>query len=326
MHQAFPDIRPFARNTLAINNYQLYVEQAGQPSGVPLLFLHDGPGLGCHAADRRLFDPQRFHMILPDQRGCGRSRPHLALEDNRREALCDDMQSLRLELGIDKWVLVGVGWGGLLALTLALREPEHIQSLLLIGTGLGSRAELTWLFEDGAPQVFPEAYRHLCKALKVTEGLPAQALLDRAQTVLQGGNELERMAMARHWAQWMSQCAGLKPQTELQKAYLEPPVVLAHASLQLAYMARQWDCDQPGGLVPQLGALQSLSITCVHGRFDMVSPLAGVLHMQGMLPDMKIHIVREAGHSVREAPMVDAVLKAQAEIADACGAHPPDCG
>lgn len=326
MHQAFPELRPFARSHLSINDHQIYVEQAGQPSGVPLLFLHDGPGLGCHGADRRLFDPHRFHMILPDQRGCGRSRPHLALADNHREALCDDLQALRRELGIERWVVAGVGWGGLLALTLALREPERVQSLLLIATGLGARAELSWLFEDGAPQVFPEAYRHLCKALKITEGLPAPALIERAQTLLQGGNELERMAMARHWAHWMSQCAGLKPQTELQKAYLEPPVVLAHASLQLAYMARQWDCDQSTGLVPQLGALQSLAITCIHGRFDMVSPLAGVLHLQGLLPDMKVHIVREAGHSVREAPMVDAVIKAQADIADACGARPPDCG
>lgn len=326
MHQAFPDIRPFARNTLSINGHQLYVEQAGQPTGIPLLFLHDGPGLGCHAADRRLFDPQRFHMILPDQRGCGRSRPHLALADNQREALCGDLVSLRQELGIEQWVLVGVGWGGLLALTLALREPERVQSVLLIGTGLGRQQELAWLLEEGAPQVFPEAYHHLCKALKVTEGLPAMALLERTQTLLQGNNEIERMAIARHWGQWMSQCAGLKPQTELQKAYLEPPVVLSHASLQVAYMSRQWDCDQPTGVVPQLGALQSLPITCVHGRFDMISPLSGVLHLQGVLPDMKIHIVREAGHSLREAAMVDAVVKAQADIADACGARPPDCG
>ncbi|UTA48537.1 alpha/beta fold hydrolase [Simiduia sp. 21SJ11W-1] len=326
MHQAYPDIRPFARNTLAVNGHQIYVEQAGQPTGVPLLFLHDGPGLGCHGADRRLFDPQRFHMILPDQRGCGRSRPHLALADNRREQLCDDMVALREQLGIEQWVVVGVGWGGLLALTLALREPERIQHLLLIGTGLGRRQELEWLFEEGAPQVFPEAYRHLCKALRVTEGLSAGELLARATDMFQSDNEIERMALARHWGQWMSQCAGLKPQTDLQKAYLEPPVVLAHACLQAAYMQRQWDFDQPAGVLPHLGALQSHGITCVHGRFDMISPLSGVWHLQGVLPDMKIHIVREAGHSVREAAMLDAVVKAQADIAGACNAPPPDCG
>lgn len=326
MRQPFPEIKPFARSQLSINGHEMYVEQAGEPAGVPLLFLHDGPGLGCHRADRRLFDPERYHLLLPDQRGCGRSRPHLALSGNSRQAVCDDLVALRTQLGIERWVVAGAGWGGLLALTLALREPGHVQALLLLGTGLGAVDELNWLFETGAPQVFPEAYRQLCQALGIRAGCSAKVLVNHALNKLTQGNELARMGMARHWAYWLSQCAGLRPQMDLQEEYLAPPVVLTHATLQAAYMSRQWDCAEPQGLLQSLAPLDGMPITCVHGRFDMMAPLAQVLRMQDLLPDLKLDIVREAGHSLREAPMIDAIVKAQADLADLCGAQPKDCG
>ncbi|MDN3637322.1 alpha/beta fold hydrolase [Simiduia curdlanivorans] len=325
MRQAYPEIRPFARGHWSINGQSMYVEQAGQPNGIALLYLHDGPGLGCHRADRRLFDPNRYHLILPDQRGCGRSQPHLSLTGNNRQAVCDDLLALQTQLGIDRWVIAGAGWGGLVALTMAIAAPTSVRALLLIGTSLGSAQELDWQFEQGAPQVFPEAYRQLCKALGVAAGVSGKALVARAHELLSQGNELERMAVARQWAHWLAHCAGLKPQGELQKEYLEPPVVLAQATLQTAFMMRQWDCEHDLG-IQSLAAVADIATTCVHGRFDMVAPIAQVLALQDVLPDLKLHIVREAGHSMREAPMVDAIVKAQSEIADCCGAMPLDCG
>ena len=325
MRLAYPEIRPFARNHLSINGQSMYVEQAGQPNGIPLLYLHDGPGLGCHRADRRLFDPNRYHLILPDQRGCGRSQPHLSLVGNDRQSVCSDLMALQAQLGIERWVIAGAGWGGLLALTMALSAPSSVRALLLIGTSLGAAQELRWQFEQGAPQVFPEAYRQLCKALDLPAGESGKALVSRAHAMLIQGNELERMAVAKQWALWLAHCAGLKPQAELQKEYLEPPVVLVQATLQTAYMMRQWDCEQVQGL-GDLTALGDIPTTCVHGRFDMVAPIGQVLALQDSLPNLRLHIVREAGHSMREAPMVDAIVKAQADLADSCGGIPTDCG
>lgn len=325
MRVAYPEIRPFARAWLALGDQEIYLEQAGRPDGIPLLFLHDGPGIGCHRADRRLFDPDCFHLLLPDQRGCGRSKPHLAQAGNHRQALCGDLIALRQQLGIERWVVAGAGWGGLLALTLALAEPERVRWLLLMGTGLGAESELTWLFERGAPQVFPEAYQAMMRALQPASQT-ARDILAAFDMSLSQGNEIERMTMARHWASWLSQCAGLKPQLELHDEYLEPPVVLAHASLACAYMRRRWDLPEPGGILTELTPLEDLPITCVHGRFDMISPLAGIVQLQRSLPGVRLDIVREAGHSLREASMIDAIVKAQNAIADACGARAPDCG
>lgn len=325
MQQAFPAIKPFARRHLSLAHQQIYLEQAGTESGIPLLFLHDGPGLGCHSADRCMFDPQHFHMLLPDQRGCGRSTPHLMVEGNHREGLCEDLVQMQDALDIKHWVIAGVGWGAQLALWFAHQQPQRVRGLLLMSTSLGRRAELSWLFEQGAPQVFPDAFQQFVESLKPL-ALTAEAILSKMTEVLARGNEIERMALARQWGNWMWRCAGVKPQQDLQQEYLEPAVMLTHATLAAHYMARQWGYKQAEGILPTLSLPEGLPMIAVHGRFDMVTPLSGVLALQRHLPQLQLNIVREAGHSVREASMVDAIVKAQARLADICGATPPACG
>ena len=325
MRQAFAEIKPFDRRQVALADQQIYLEQAGSEDGIPLLFLHDGPGLGCHGADRRLFDPQHYRMLLPDQRGCGRSAPHLQLDGNLASALCEDLRALQEALSLPAWVIAGVGWGAQLALMFAQQWPERVSALLLMSTSLGRRAELQWLFEQGAPQVFPDAFQQFIEMVK-PDTLTARDILGRVCQVLSQGNELERMALARQWANWMWRCAGVKPQQDLQREYFEPPVLLAHATYRAHYMARQWGHKQAEGLLPELTLPDTLPIIAVHGRFNMIAPLAGVLALQRQVPQLQLDIVREAGHSVREAAMVDAIVKAQARLADYCGATPPDCG
>lgn len=325
MQQAFPEIKPFARRHLDLGSQQLYLEQAGTETGIPLLFLHDGPGLGCHRADRRLFDPVNFHLLLPDQRGCGRSTPHLRTEGNDRDGVCEDLMLLQESLGLSQWVIAGVGWGAQLALWFAHKHPERVSGLLLIAASLGRRAELIWLFEQGAPQVFPDAFQQFVESVKPPK-LTAEAILQKLCDTFGTGNEIERMALARQWGNWMWRCAGVKPQLELQQEYMEPAVVLAHATLASHFMRSQWSSKQAEGLLPLLSLAEDLPIIAVHGRFDMVAPLSGVVALQRQLPQVQLNIVREGGHSVREASMIDAVVKAQARLADLCGAKPPACG
>lgn len=326
MKQPYPDIKPYWRGRLDLNGQQLYVEQAGNPQGIPLLFLHDGPGLGCHPSDRCLFDPQRYRIILLDQRGCGQSQPHLQMTGNNLTALSQDLDGLAEQLEIEQWVVAGVGWGALLALHFAIERRDRVMALLLVGGGLGTDQELRWLFECGAPQVYPEAYGNFCRGFRLAPGLPVSELLKHCNQFLSGTNELEKMHAARLWVGWMSHCCSLRPQPDLEDQLRESHVLLAFASLQCHYMANRWFLDKANGLVDRLVAIDGIPLICVHGRFDMVVPLASTFVLQGKLPDAKLQIVREAGHSVREAALIDAVVKAQLQLADELGAAPPECG
>lgn len=270
MKSLYPAIQPYKIHRLRVDHavgdahHTLYVEECGRPNGTPVVFLHDGPGLGCSEQDRRLFDPNYFRIVLFDQRGAGRSKPHASTTANRLDDLLDDLDYIRAELGIQRWLMVGGGWGTTLALASTRRDPSVVLGLVLYNVFLGRAQDIDWLW-TGAPRLAPEAWANLMQPLGEAERADPLAAY---HTRLHGPNELARMAAAKAWALWESALAG-HGQSLLDR-YRHPATAVGLACLRSHYLVN--GCflgDEPLLEGLQLGALPAVIL---HQRRHLLHP------------------------------------------------------
>ena len=215
------------------DGHSLYVEQSGNPNGIPAVFLHGGPGGGTGPVQRRFFDPKRYRIILFDQRGCGHSHPHASLTANTTWHLVGDMERIRESLGIKKWLVFGGSWGSTLALIYAQAHPERVSAMVLRGIFLMQQRELDWFYRGGTGTIFPESYDRFLSLLSETQRHdPIKAYYD----VLTGnGNEDERLSFAREWSLWEGSTVTLTPDTSHQSQSLEAHFALAFARIEAHY-------------------------------------------------------------------------------------------
>ena len=200
MRVLFPDIKPYATQRLAVDSlHTLYIEECGNPSGLPVLFLHGGPGAGCEPMHRRFFDPQRYRIVLFDQRGSGQSSPHAELRDNTTWHLVADIEKLREHLNIDRWVVFGGSWGSTLALAYAETHPDRVLGLILRGVFLCRDQDIHWFYQHGANRLFPDLWEHFLAPIPAVE---QHDLIHAYHRRLTGADELERLRAARAWSTW----------------------------------------------------------------------------------------------------------------------------
>ncbi|MGL4270364.1 MAG: prolyl aminopeptidase [Plesiomonas sp.] len=315
MFHLYPPIQPYYSGFIRRGRHRIYLEQVGNPDGLPVLFVHGGPGAGCNETSRRFFDPQRFRVILFDQRGSGRSLPHAQWQDNQVADLIADIEAIRDELQIPRWLLFGGSWGSTLSLLYAEAFPERVQAMVLRGIFLGRQRDLDWLYgPDGAAQLFPEHYRHFIAPLTVSaasasEPRSADAVLEGYWPLLTSANELERSAAARSWALWEAHLMQLLPDPQVleQMGGLQHAVALA--TLECHYFRhRLWQVDNH--IVQQAARLASIPLYLVHGRYDMICPLENAWILQQALPHAQLQIVPNAGHSSLEPGITDALIRA----------------
>ena len=198
MRKAFPAIRPYQTHSLAVTApHVLYVEESGNPEGIPVLFVHGGPGGGTRTSDRCFFDPDKYRIILFDQRGSGQSTPHARLEDNNTAALIEDIETIRNKLGIDRWVVFGGSWGSTLGLAYAEQYPQLVRGLILRGIFLCRDEDIQWFYQQGASHVFPDYWEQYLQVIPEAE---RGDMLAAYYARLTGENEIERMAAAKAWA------------------------------------------------------------------------------------------------------------------------------
>lgn len=297
----FQSIEPYQTGRLAVDDiHTLYWEQCGRPDGVPVVYLHGGPGAGCADHHRRFFDPGHWRIVLFDQRGAGRSTPHAETRANTTGHLVADMEALREHLGIERWHLFGGSWGSTLALAYAVAHPDRVLSLVLRGVFLLSQGEVDW-FMQGMGRFFPEAHARFARHLPQAE---RGDLLEAYYRRLTGPDRDEAEAAAREWTIYETSCSTLHPPEEPHAQGYS----LALARLEAHYMRN--NVIPAPGLLAQVERIRHIPGIIVQGRYDLVCPPATAWALSCAWPEALLQLIPAAGHSSREPGVLSALLAA----------------
>ena len=299
----FPKIDPFGEGTLSLDGgHKMYWEQSGNPNGVPVVFLHGGPGAGANAAHRRFFDPEFYRIVIFDQRGAGRSKPYAELADNTTQHLVDDMEVLRRHLGIERWLLFGGSWGSTLALSYGVKHPERAAGFVLRGIFLGTTKELDW-FLNGLRVVFPEAWRAF------TEFLPEEErgdVLDGYYRRLTDSDPKIHRPAAQAWNHYETSCSTLITDFEKGAPSGSGPQALALARIEAHYFKNGMFLEDDY-LLKNIDVIRDIPAMIVQGRYDMVCPVITADTLARAWPKADYAVIPDAGHSAME-PGIRAAL------------------
>lgn len=300
----FPAGEPFDRQMVDTGDgHQVYVERCGNPDGIPVVVLHGGPGGGCNPAMRRFFDPSVYHVILFDQRGCGRSRPHASTENNTTWHLIADMERLRGMFGIDQWAVFGGSWGATLALVYAQTHPERVLRLILRGVFLATEAELAWFYGGGAGRFFPELWRRFTGMIPEEEQDDLIAAYNRR---LFSGDRAEDARHARVWTGWENALASMG--NDGRAADAPAHYALAFARLENHYFHNHAFLGPDQRILDNMEQIAHIPGHIVQGRYDMVCPPAAAAALAERWPGARLEVVPMAGHALSE-PGISAALE-----------------
>ena len=313
MNGLYPPIHPFVRHSLTVEPpHVLHVEECGNPGGIPVLFVHGGPGGGCESYHRQYFDPGRYRIVLFDQRGCGQSTPHGELQGNDTQALVRDMEFIREHLGIERWLLFGGSWGSTLSLVYAQAHPERVSGLVLRGIFLCRERDIHWFYQDGAGRLFPDYWRDYLAPIAEAERDDLVAAYYRRLT---GDDEVRRLAAAKAWSVWEGRTSTLLPKPALAEHFGEAHRALAMARIECHYfMHRSFLEDNQ--ILRDIDRIRAIPAVIVHGRYDVVCPVEQAWALHRAWPEAELHIIADAGHSAGEPGTVDALVGATKGFAE----------
>ena len=302
----FPEIEPFAAGRISVDpRHTLYWEECGNPEGVPIVFLHGGPGGGCLPHHRRFFDPAFWRIVLVDQRGAGRSTPSAEIADNTTWHLVADLERLRSQRGIENWALFGGSWGSTLALAYAESFPERSTGLVLRGVFLASAGEIDW-FMNGMGRIFPEAHERFASFLPADERGDLLAGYHRRLT---DPDPAVHGPAAAAWDAYESDCSTLLPRAEGSPAFENAAVALAIARIEAHYFVHNGFLAD-GELLGNAHRIEHLPCTIVQGRYDVICPPVNAHALARAWPSAELVMVPGAGHSVREPGIARALVAA----------------
>lgn len=304
----YPEIEPFNDGRLAVSDrHQIYFEECGNPDGKPAVFVHGGPGGGCDARARRFFDPEHYRIVLFDQRGCGRSRPHALLDDNTTWHLCADMERLREHLNIDKWLVLGGSWGSTLSLAYAQHHRDRVTELVLRGIFLGRKREISWLYQHGASELFPDVWESFLAPIPEDE---REDLLSAYHRILTGPDAEAALAAARAWSVWEGAISFLRRREDHVEHAAEPEFALALARIECHYFVNGCFLGSDDQLLKGVDAIRDIPAVIVQGRYDVVCPVRSAWDLHRAWPEADLRIVPDAGHSGLEAGNVAELVAA----------------
>ncbi len=294
----YPHIEPFKTEFLKVSSlHTLYVEQCGNPKGQPILFLHGGPGGGCQPDHRRFFDPKHYHIILFDQRGSGRSTPAAELKENTTWELVSDIEKIRNHLTIKDWTVFGGSWGSTLALAYAISHPVNVKALVLRGIFLCRPSEIKWFYQDGASQIFPDAWE------KYRDHIPPAERHDFVKAYhkrLTDENADVRLAAARIWSQWEAATSRLFVDPKSIQDFDEPVLALQFARIECHYFMNKSFFDTDNFLIENIEKIRHIPASIVQGRYDVVCPMRSAWDLHTAWPEASLHIIADAGHAAGE--------------------------
>lgn len=312
MRTLYDPIEPFAARHLETGDgHRIYVEQAGNPQGIPVLFLHGGPGSGCNENHRRYFHPRRYHVILFDQRGCNRSLPRGGTAHNTTSLLLQDMEAIRRHVGVERWLLFGGSWGSTLALLYAAVHPERVQGMILRGVFLARARDLDWFVGDGVRRIFPDAWDRFLEVIAPAER--SEPIAACARHVL-GADPDSAARHARAWAHWAGTVATyLLPESGRDA----PDAALQYdqVRIEMHYGLNRYFLEE-NQILSRATLLPRVPTRIIHGRRDLTCTLDASWALRSAVPWAELVIVPEGGHLASEPSMVDALIEATDAMAE----------
>jgi len=308
----YPEIEPRASGMLRLNSlHSMYWEESGRPEGIPVVFLHGGPGAGSTPKHRRLFDPAAYRIVVYDQRGAGRSTPLGELRENTTPHLVEDLETLRRHLGVERWIVFGGSWGSTLAIAYAEAHPERCLALILRGIFLCRKSEIAW-FLYGLRDIFPEAWERFSGFLPPGE---RGDLLRNYHRRLIDPDPAVHMPAARSWSTYEGSCSTLLPSAETVEYFAGDVVALGLARIEAHYFVNDIFLPE-NSLLANAHRLQGIPGAIVQGRYDMVCPLVSAHELRRAWPQADYRIIPDAGHSVWEPGILRALLEAAERFKD----------
>lgn len=302
----YPPVDPFDQRMLDMGDgHSVYVEQCGNPSGIPVLVLHGGPGGGCSPAMRRYFDPAVFRVVLFDQRGCGRSRPHASVENNTTWHLVRDIESIRQVLGIEQFILFGGSWGATLALIYAISHPTRVRHIILRGVFLATQSELDWFYGGGAAAFYPDLWARFLAPIPLEE---QGNLIKAYHRRLFSGDAGEETRAARVWAAWENALASVQSSGFIGEGPHD--YARAFARLENHYFVHAAFLESDGWILKNRSKISHIAADIIQGQFDMICPPVSAHRLAKGWEKSRLKIVPMAGHALSEAGISEALVAA----------------
>ena len=313
MRELYPPIEPHYTSHLQVSErHTLYVEVSGNPDGKPVVFLHGGPGGGTVSIYRQFFDPERWRIILFDQRGCGKSLPHAELEDNTTWDLVADIETIRQHFGVDQWVVFGGSWGSTLALAYAQTYPERCKGLILRGIFTLRSEEIQWFYQSGASFLFPDAWATYLAPIPPEE---RHDLLSAYYRRLTSSDMAVQLEAARAWSVWEASTSKLIPDASLIEKFGQDSFATAFARIECHYFMNGGFFEMPNQLLNNAERLRAIPGVIVQGRYDVVCPTKTAWELHQAWPEADFVLIPDAGHSATEVGIIDALVQASDRFA-----------
>ncbi len=312
MRTLYPVIEPFHSFMFPVSSlHTLYVEQVGNPKGIPILFLHGGPGGGTEPDYRRFFDPEKFHIILFDQRGSGKSTPHACLEENTTWDLVADIEKIRTHIGIEKWHVFGGSWGSTLALVYAISHPQKVSSLIVRGIFLLRKKEIDWFYQHGTSEIFPEAWEKYLAPIPPEE---RHDLVGAYAKRLFGDDPELMMEAAQAWSIWEGSTSRLIPDTQAKKRFEASMFAKAFARIECHYFVNKGFFTHDNWILDNVDKIRDIPGVIIHGRYDVVCPADNAWQLHKAWPKSKLIYIPDAGHAAGERGITSALVEATEQI------------
>lgn len=304
----YPAIEPNQQGFLQVSDtHRIYWEESGNPKGKPVVFVHGGPGGGTDPKQRRFFNPDKYRIVLFDQRGAGKSTPHASLDENTTWDLVADMERIREHLHIDRWQVFGGSWGSTLALAYAEKHPTRVTELVLRGIFLLRKWELDWFYQGGASRIFPDAWAAYLAEIPADE---RGDLMRAYHKRLTGDDKAVALSAARAWSIWEGSTSCLHPDPELVRKMGGDVFALAFARIECHYFVNKGFFDRENQLIEDVGRIRHIPAVIVQGRYDVVCPAESAWELSRAWPEADLHIVPDAGHSAMEGGILDQLVRA----------------
>jgi proline iminopeptidase len=306
----YPAFEPYRSGYLSVSNvHRIHYEESGNPKGKPAVFLHGGPGGGTNPRMRQFFNPRKYRLVLFDQRGCGKSRPHASLVDNTTWNLVADIEALRVHLGIERWLVFGGSWGSTLALAYAEKYPERVTELVLRGIFLLRRSEIEWFYQnpEGAASIFPDLWEEYIAPIPKTE---RHDMLRAYYKRLTSANKKSMLRAARAWSIWEGATSYLRTNPDYVAQFKQGAYAAAFARIECHYFINRGFFKHDAQLLDGVGRIRRIPGVIVQGRYDVVCPMRSAWHLHKAWPQADLRIVGDAGHASFEHGIARELVRA----------------
>ena len=296
--ELYPKITPFNSFKLKASDiHEIFIEQSGNPNGKPVVFLHGGPGGGIESIYRQYFNPDKWRIIIFDQRGCGQSTPHAELRENTTWDLVNDIEKIRVELGINTWTVFGGSWGSTLSLSYAITHPERCNALILRGIFLLRKKEINWFYQEGCSYIYPDAWEKYLSPISQDERID---LVSAYYKRLISDDKNTRIKAAKAWSIWEASTSKLIQSKKSLHSFDNEKVAEAFARIECHYFTNKGFFETDNWIIENVDKIKDIPTEIVQGRYDVVCPMVSTWELHKALPDSVLHVIQDSGHSMTE--------------------------